>query len=260
MDFEEDFYEVLNVERNASEQEIKKAFYKLVKLYHPDKQTDFYERKKLHKKFVLLNNAYTTLINPETRKIYDKKLEMTIFCTLEEAYTGVEKLITKTNSSTGGYFQTNQDFAPNCSMSSHNTCVVIPRGVKTGDVIGNFQIHVRRHAIFKRIEDDLYMKLHVPFFLMITGCDSFPIIPIDKQELLLSWSRIIKPYETIKIPDKGMPIKGTNMFGDLYITFVPQFPDFIDNMKATKLRKLFVSENHAIFFQKSTKKPVLQIS
>jgi DnaJ-class molecular chaperone len=252
-EFKENFYEFLNIPKDASEEEIKKVFRKLVKLYHPDKQTDFYEKKKLNKKFILLNSAYTTLINPETRRIYNEKLDSMIFCTLEEAYTGTEKLVKIKNHAQLNNVTNAQNSDAKFSLVS------IPRGVKTGDIIENFEICVKKHPVFKRVEDDLYMKLRVPFFLMITGCSSFPFIHLDKQELLLSWNRVIKPYETVKISDKGMPIRGMNMFGDLYITFVPEFPDFVDNTKSTKLRKLFVSESHAIFFQKSTKKPVFQI-
>lgn len=247
MEFE-DFYEILNIRRDATEEEIKKVYHKLVKIYHPDKQTDFYEKKKLNKKFTLLNNAYTTLINPETRRIYNKKLDSVIFITLDEAYTGIEKVIQQRYES---------DFLASKSDLKQFR-ITIPRGVKSGDIIENFEIHVKKHPIFKRVEDDLHMKLHIPFFLMITGCNEFPVTLIDNHNLALSWNRVIKPYETIKIPDKGMPIRGTSIFGDLYITFVPEFPDFVDSVKATKLRKLFVSESHFRFFQKS-KKPAFQI-
>ena len=61
------FYDVLGVERNASDEEIKKAFRKLAVKYHPDRGGD-------EAKFKEISEAYETLSNPEKRKQYDQML------------------------------------------------------------------------------------------------------------------------------------------------------------------------------------------
>jgi hypothetical protein len=65
----EDFYEVLHLERKASQQEVKQAYKKLAVLLHPDKNTDCIE---CAEKFAKVVKAYETLSIPDKRIIYDE--------------------------------------------------------------------------------------------------------------------------------------------------------------------------------------------
>ena len=65
-----DYYEVLGVDKNASDEEIKKAFRKLAKKYHPDANPD--NKKEAEAKFKEVNEAYETLSDPQKRKMYDQ--------------------------------------------------------------------------------------------------------------------------------------------------------------------------------------------
>lgn len=62
------FYDVLGVQRNASDEDIKKAFRKLAVKYHPDRGGD-------ENKFKEISEAYDTLSNPDKRKEYDTMLQ-----------------------------------------------------------------------------------------------------------------------------------------------------------------------------------------
>ena len=64
-----DYYEVLEVSRDCSGAELKKAYRKLALKYHPDRNPD---DKDAEEKFKLINEAYQVLSDDEKRSIYDR--------------------------------------------------------------------------------------------------------------------------------------------------------------------------------------------
>ncbi|MGI6456147.1 MAG: DnaJ C-terminal domain-containing protein [bacterium] len=62
-----DYYEILGVKRDASQEEIKKAFRTLARQYHPDST----KKPDAEEKFKEINEAYEVLKDPEKRKRYD---------------------------------------------------------------------------------------------------------------------------------------------------------------------------------------------
>ena len=67
MDYK-DYYKILSVSRGASADEIKKAFRKLARKYHPDVNPG---DKKAEEKFKEINEAYEVLSDPDKRRKYD---------------------------------------------------------------------------------------------------------------------------------------------------------------------------------------------
>ncbi len=64
-----DYYKVLGVGKNASEEEIKKSYRKLARQYHPDtNQGD----KQAEERFKEISQAHDVLSDPEKRKAYDR--------------------------------------------------------------------------------------------------------------------------------------------------------------------------------------------
>lgn len=62
-----DFYEILGVPRNASQEEIQRAYRKLARTYHPDLNSD----PAAEDRFKQLSEAYNVLSDPATRRRYD---------------------------------------------------------------------------------------------------------------------------------------------------------------------------------------------
>src|SRR5579859_7480486 len=63
-----DYYKILGVKKDASEKEIRQAFRKLARKYHPDVNPN---NKESEEKFKEINEANEVLSDPEKRKKYD---------------------------------------------------------------------------------------------------------------------------------------------------------------------------------------------
>ncbi len=67
------YYEILGVERNVTPKDLKKAYKKLAKKWHPDLNKD--NLKEAEEKMRAINVAYSTLSDEVARLDYDKKLD-----------------------------------------------------------------------------------------------------------------------------------------------------------------------------------------
>ena len=71
-----DYYAILGVDKNADEREIKKAYKKMAMKYHPDRNSETEESKKMaEKKFIDVNDAYSVLSDPKKRSMYDQGVD-----------------------------------------------------------------------------------------------------------------------------------------------------------------------------------------
>src|SRR3989338_7452819 len=63
-----DYYEILGLKKDATEEQIKKAYRKLAMKYHPDRNPN---NKSAEEKFKGINEAYAVLSDKDKRKQYD---------------------------------------------------------------------------------------------------------------------------------------------------------------------------------------------
>nr|GFB53956.1 DnaJ homolog subfamily B member 1 [Tanacetum cinerariifolium] len=63
-----DYYNILKVNRNATDEDLKKAYRRLAMIWHPDKNSN---KQESESKFKQISEAYDVLSDPQKRQIYD---------------------------------------------------------------------------------------------------------------------------------------------------------------------------------------------
>ncbi|CRG93869.1 DnaJ protein, putative [Plasmodium gallinaceum] len=107
-------------------------------------------------------------------------------------------------------------------------------GYENGDIV--FIIQTKKHKIYERKNNDLHQLYEISLKDALIGF-SKDIDHISGTPINVSKQTVTFHNEILKIKDKGMPIKNTNKFGDLYIKFLIQFPK-----KLTEEQKKVISE------------------
>lgn len=75
---EKNYYQILNINRDASIEQIKKAYKKLALKYHPDRNIDNNKKKEAEQKFKDIVEAYSILSNENLRKKYDNNKKINL--------------------------------------------------------------------------------------------------------------------------------------------------------------------------------------
>ncbi|NEQ73959.1 MAG: J domain-containing protein [Okeania sp. SIO2D1] len=83
-----DYYKTLNVNPTATQGQIKQAYRRLVKLFHPDANTETGD----HERIISINEAYEVLGDPQLRKSYDRQ-----FNQHDQKYTNTKQSYYKQN-------------------------------------------------------------------------------------------------------------------------------------------------------------------
>lgn len=118
---DKNYYEILEVDRNASHEIIEKAYKTLAKKYHPDLQDEFH-KKEAEETLKNINEAYEILSNPEQRALYDQKIENTVISQdkYDEMYRQNELLKDKLND-LQQHMHNGNNYSQNTNHVNHNT-------------------------------------------------------------------------------------------------------------------------------------------
>jgi molecular chaperone DnaJ len=155
---QKDYYEILGVSEKASDEEIKKAYRRLAKKYHPDSNPN---NKMAEEKFKEVSEAHEVLSNPQKRKQYDQLRQMG-----QRGFTGFEDVFTGRRGK-GGTF-TFEDLGGFGDL---------------GDLFSSFfdmGESTRRKRWGPQKGTDLYAEVEIPFDLAISGGKT--AIELKKEE------------------------------------------------------------------------------
>jgi len=253
-----DHYQTLGIAKNATPDEIKKAYRKLASKHHPDKGGDTAT-------FQKIEEAYRILSDPQQRQQYDNPMSRgnpfgggqpggfhfnmngfnmddifgqmfrqhnqqqaqrnnvfrtTFWITLEQVYSGGEEVL-KLQTPTG----------------MHMVRVNVPRGIPDGgqvkyervidsnDLIVEYRVH--NHLKYERRMNDLYCNQPISVLDLIVGTN-FEFTTIGGKTLEVTVPPKTQPHMHLKLGGHGLPIHGTNAYGDQIILLKSFIPDIID--------------------------------
>ena len=219
----QDYYELLGVSKTATEDEMKKAYRKLAKKYHPDKNPG---NKEAEEKFKLISEAYAVLSNPEKKKQYDQ-FGMGGF---QERYSQ-EDIFSGFNM--GDLFK-DLGFGGNDIFSMFGG----QRGRQTGRPGGrqrqqsyDFGDYVTREQHSPK-DLDLNYELEIPFMDAIKGSEKQISFATNRgpEEVNVKIPKGISTGKKLKLQGKGNVDPRTGRQGDLYIMLkVGEHPFFKRN-------------------------------
>jgi curved DNA-binding protein len=249
-----DHYSTLGVPRNASQEEIKKAYRKLAMTHHPDKGGNPAE-------FQKLNDAYEALGDPAKRQQYDNPAARNPFMGQQFDQNNFDLSDIFNHIFGGGRgaqagFNQKQIFRTQVAISlvdvyngrEHSlqlstptgvkvVNVKVPQGINNGDQVryenviegGTLVIsfHILPDLRFDRNGDDLYCNLPISVLDLIIGTKvKFNTIAGKTIEVTIPPNT--QPSQHIRLPGMGMHVKNSpNMFGDQILLLKPFLPDNI---------------------------------
>jgi DnaJ-class molecular chaperone len=269
-----DHYNTLGVAKNATPDEIKKAYRKLASQHHPDKGGD-------KAKFQDIQAAYDTLSNPDKRQQYDNPMPQgfqqqgfpqghpfndifsqmfggggnpfdpfgqqrrqqpqqqvfrtTINISLEQAYHGGEQILK---------LQT--------PTNTHAVTIQIPKGIQNGNqmridnvldgasLIVDFRIEP--NLKYDRQGNDLICNHSISVLDLIIGT-TFEFTTLSGKTLEVTVKPRTQPYIQLKLAGQGMPIYNSPGYGDQIILLKPFIPDTIDEQVINSISQQKLKES-----------------
>ena len=265
-----DYYSILGVNRNASPEEIKKAYRKQAMANHPDRTGGD------DTKFKQISEAYEILSNSDKRDAYDhphnpfqnrqqhnnpfrgspfehmftqgfspqhqtprnRDINLQANVNLKDIITG-KNLIMQYQLSTGRL---------------ETVTVDVPAGAKHGDTIqyeglgdeghsryprGNLLVRINVNKIkgWDRDQDNLITKKTVNVFDFLTGC-AIIITTLENKQLELKIPKGTKIGTTFSIPNHGVPNIRSRKRGNLYVNVDAFVPVIDDNAILNKIEEI----------------------
>ena len=247
------YYDVLGVNKNASQDEIKKAYRNLSKKYHPDRNGGD------DSKFKEINEAYDTLGDESKRKQYDNPNPFGGFGGFSWSWNNMRQMPQNIEvhveiSMTEAYYGCNR----NVRIGSKSFNIDIPKGVTTGKVIVYAGQGGKGYDPLTGQEKygDLYVKVNVrPTDKMYLNNDGTleMMVTIDWIDAILGCDMDLDVFDktvTIRVPKytqnggyvlsagNGFPKYKSNDYTNLKVNFIVKMPKKLDQSQVDMLVKI----------------------
>jgi curved DNA-binding protein len=196
-----DYYKILGVDKNASGDEIKKAYRKLARKYHPDVNPN---DKKAEHMFKEINEANEVLSDPKKRKKYDT-YGMDWAKVSDEQHEAWNKA--------GGFGGQQQYHAGGTEDFDMGDFSDFFRSMFGGGFSGSSHTYRRSRSIKGQ---DYHAEMHLPLRTVFT--DSKHTLTVNGKNMRITIPAGIKDGQVIKLKGKGGPGMNGGENGDLYIT------------------------------------------
>jgi len=263
-----DYYDVLGLAKNASEDDIKKAYRKMASKYHPDKVSGEAEKASVEIKFKEAKEAYETLSDSEKREMYDHYGH-----TDQNSFTHHNSHSTHTTHRTwtfdnagdmnhifeelfkhhsGGFNNHNQPQVVVINISLKDAysgrlvkrdtdTIIIPAGIRSGTklYVGGkmYRIDVIPHEKFKRALDDLMVDITISAIEAILGMNAI-LEHLDGTKLQFGIPAGIQNGQIVKLSRTGMKNPEINHIGDMLVRITIVIPKDLSENDKTVLKNL----------------------
>ncbi len=227
-----DYYKVLGVEKNASDNDIKKAYRKLARKYHPDLNPN---DESAHKMFQQINEANEVLSDSEKRKKYDEYGENWMHAD-EFEKARQQRGSSQSTGYGGGFDGFEYNFGgsdDSAGFSDFFESLFGNRGGKSQGGSRNYQFRGQ----------DYSTELHLN--LREAAETHKQTLTVNGKNIRITVPAGVSDGQVIKIPHQGGPGTNGGPSGDLYITFVitedPSFKRVGNNLYATVPLNLYTA-------------------
>ena len=229
-----DYYKILGVDKSASQDDVKKAYKKLARKYHPDLNPNDPDA---HRKFQEINEANEVLSDPEKRKKYDQYGEN--WKHADEFEAQQQQYRQYQNGQGGGaYWSSSGDGSEFSDFFEQMFGGMGGPGVNGGPA-GDLYItfHIPEDSRFKRVGDDLYVTVPLNLYTAILGGEQIVETMDSKAKLK------VKPgtqnNTKVRLRGKGFPVyKEEGKFGDMIVTYSIDIPTNLTDKQKELFREI----------------------